>query len=88
MSQASAIGAPHVDYGEVPVAIVKESNAVADSDRIKKVVTDSLGTDYALHDLVALADIGLDAWPLNQTGKVAKHELKTAYLSKYGSQVI
>lgn len=74
------IGVPHIDYGEVPVAIVKDPNHAADSSEIKKVVADKLGTDYALHDVVALEQIGMDAWPLNPTGKIGKHELKSAYL--------
>lgn len=75
-------GAPHVDYGEIPVAVVKDPKHAEDSSWIKKTVTDRLGAEYALHDVVALADLGFETWPLNATGKITKHELKTAYLSR------
>lgn len=78
-------GVPHPDYGEVAMAIVRSPEHAADSSQIKKVVTDSLGSDYALHDVKSLADIGFEAWPLNATRKIAKHELKSAYLSRFAS---
>lgn len=72
---------PHPDFGEVPVAVVKDLEHVADADQIKRAVTSSLGAEYALHDVVTLAELGFQTWPLNQTGKITKHELKSSYLS-------
>lgn len=66
----------------MPLAIVKDLDRV-DATEIKRIVRSSLGADYALEDVRSLADIGFEAWPHNQTGKVTKHELKSAYLARY-----
>lgn len=64
------------------MAVVKDAKHAANAEPTKKIVLDRLGPDYALQDVVALADVGFDSWPLNQTGKIAKHELKSAYQAR------
>lgn len=83
--QACVIGVPHADFGKVPLAIVKDPKHAKGASEIRKAVRNSLGADYALEDVKSLADIGLEAWPLNQAGKITKHELETAYLDKFAS---
>lgn len=73
---------PNSDFGEGPLAIVKDSVQALKSDQMRKAVTDSLGADYALQDVKSLADLGFEAWPMTPSNKIAKHELKTAYLKR------
>lgn len=42
------LGVPHPDFGEVPVAVVKDLENVEGADQIKQAVTSSLGAAYAL----------------------------------------
>ena len=78
--QASVIGVPDATFGEVPVAIVRDTPQTQNSETIEKIVTRELGLDYALGDVKTLSDIQMKEFPLNQTGKVMKVTLKEAYL--------
>lgn len=70
--------------GEVPVAIVNDSETVVDRDRIKSFVVERLGKDYALGDVVFLSRLGMKTFPLNPSGKVMKVTLKEALLRLRG----
>lgn len=80
MLQAAVLGIPHPEYGEVPVAVVRDFEKVKGKDSVKQIVLDKLGPEYALEDVKALSDLGYSEWPLNATGKVMKVSLKDAVL--------
>jgi acyl-CoA synthetase (AMP-forming)/AMP-acid ligase II len=78
----SVLGVPHSEFGEVPIAVTKQeldSNRLAD---LRKLVSDKLGPDYALEDVVTLSTLGLDSFPIYQTGKVMKFILRQKYLER------
>ena len=62
------------------MAVVRDTPQTQDRERLKKIVADGLGPDYALEDVVGLSDIGMTEFPVNPTGKVPKIVLKEAVL--------
>ncbi|KAF7186137.1 Acyl-CoA ligase sidI [Pseudocercospora fuligena] len=78
---ATVFGMPHSLYGEVPTAVVAEAQSANDREKIKVIVQDSLGPDYALHEVYTLGDLGLKSFPINPTGKIVNLKLKEAVMS-------
>ena len=74
------LAVPHPEYGEVPIAVVRDSEQVKDKESVKQIVLDKLGPEYALEDVKTLSELGYNEWPLNPTGKVPKVELREAAL--------
>ncbi|KAF7195640.1 4-coumarate--CoA ligase 1 [Pseudocercospora fuligena] len=89
-SYTSVLAWPHEVLGQVPVAVVKDlEGSGKNEDEVKKEVMDKFGKDYALEHVVGLKQLGLEAFPLNATGKIMKSELVPSlkeYLEGKGKQ--
>lgn len=71
------VGLPDQIAGEVPVAIVKTAEDFATAQkRIRQLSKESLGLASSPHSVVALADLGLQAFPLAPSGKPDKKILR------------
>lgn len=68
------IGVPHPILGQEPFAIVKTFGDKSEAETTQHIL-DLFGKDYALGGAVSLEQLGLDAFPLNATGKVIKSSL-------------
>ena len=68
------IGVPHPTLGQEPFAIVKTFGDKSEAET-KQRILDVFGKDYALGGAVSLEELGLNAFPLNATGKVIKTSL-------------
>ena len=56
------------------MAVLESLNGRTEED-VKEQVLETFGKDYALEDVVILAQLGMERWPLNATGKIMKLEL-------------
>ncbi|KAI5245486.1 acetyl-CoA synthetase-like protein [Aureobasidium subglaciale] len=75
--QASVFGLPSAKLGEEIVAVVS-SLAEIKPQKLKDLVVEHLGPDYAVGKVFALQDLGMQEFPVNVTGKVMKIELRKA----------
>ena len=73
-STTSVLAWPHQTLGEVPFAVVESLNGRTAED-VREQVLQTFGKDYALEGVVTLAQLGMEQWPLNATGKIMKLEL-------------
>lgn len=82
MDQCQVLGVPHDQLGETPVAIIKtiHDQATPAIDVINAGVRSQLGNEYRLDAMYSLEDLAFGNWPLNDTGKVMKKDLKKAVL--------
>ncbi|KAK1089604.1 hypothetical protein LTR48_000364 [Friedmanniomyces endolithicus] len=74
-----AVASPIIGQG--PFAVVADFNG-KDDRQIRKCVLDLFGKDYHLAGVASLQQLGLDAFPLNTTGKVQKLEFQT-FVDRY-----
>ncbi|KAI9716625.1 MAG: hypothetical protein M1828_007603 [Chrysothrix sp. TS-e1954] len=83
--RAQVIGVPDKLYGEAPLAIIElVGDANVSKAQIEEKALKELGADYRLADVLFLKDLGLDAFPLNATGKVLKTKLREVVNSHRG----
>lgn len=72
--QACVLAYPHRELGEEPLAVLKDLGGKTEQEIMDRVVQ-VLGPDFALGKVVTLEQLGLEAFPLNATGKVVRLEL-------------
>lgn len=70
---------PHPSFGQQLFAVLASLDDV-DKEDVKRQALNSLGKDYALGGIVSLKEIGMAAFPVNDTHKVVKFEVQTALL--------
>ena len=62
------------------MAIVRGEPSAQERMRIMEAVAGKLGPNYQLYGIKTLGEIGMDEFPVNQTGKVMKFALKEAVM--------
>lgn len=84
IGEAVAFGIPHEDYGSVPVAVVKASDAgkVPTLQELNEIMLRERTKEYELAGVYELHDLGFQAWPVNSSGKIVKKELKKAVVRR------
>lgn len=83
--QAVVISIPHHVLGAEPFAVVSSFPAGKTEMQIKEHVCKALGRDYALAGLASLKQLGFVDFPVNQTHKVVRPDIRQAVL-KYMSK--
>ncbi|KAK8076019.1 hypothetical protein PG994_003291 [Apiospora phragmitis] len=78
--QTVVVPVPHHVLGAEPFAIIGSYHDGKSEAQIKKHVREALGRDYALAGLASLKQLGLVEFPLNQTHKVIRSELRSVVL--------
>lgn len=78
---AAIVGFPDPIRGEVPVAVNSGVMKQSIKARVKKIVVDSLGNDFALKEVYGLAELGMKDFPFNGQGKLLKFKLKNAIVN-------
>ncbi|PIA97621.1 4-coumarate--CoA ligase-like 5 [Cercospora beticola] len=69
---ATVFGVPHEIDGESVVAVIDSADPSNTPERIKQIVQESLGNDYALDEVYSLGDLGLRSFPIGPTGKILR----------------
>ncbi|GIZ45925.1 hypothetical protein CKM354_000907100 [Cercospora kikuchii] len=77
---ATVFGVPHEIDGESVVAVIESADITNTPERIKKIIRESLGDDYALDEVYSLGELGLRSFPVGPTGKILNLKLKEAIL--------
>ncbi|KAI0972472.1 hypothetical protein F4678DRAFT_471972 [Xylaria arbuscula] len=78
--QAVVVCIPHHVFGAEPFAVLSSFPAGMTEMQIKEYVCKALGKDYALAGLASLKQLGFINFPINQTHKVVRSELREAVL--------
>ncbi|KAI1113091.1 hypothetical protein F5Y14DRAFT_229724 [Nemania sp. NC0429] len=83
--QAVVVSIPHHVLEAEPFAVISSFPAGKTETQIKEHVCTALGKDYALAGLASLKQLGFVDFPVNQTHKVVRSEIRQAVL-KYMSK--
>lgn len=62
------------------MAVIESADITNTPERIKKIIRESLGDDYALDEVYSLGELGLRSFPVGPTGKILNLKLKEAIL--------
>lgn len=62
------------------MAVIESPDPSNTPERIKQIVQESLGDDYALDEVYSLGDLGLRSFPIGPTGKILNLKLREAVL--------
>ncbi|KAI5203087.1 acetyl-CoA synthetase-like protein [Aureobasidium subglaciale] len=73
--QATIFGLPNVQLGEEVVAVVSSMMGIK-PQKLKDLIVEHLGPDYAIGKVFTLQELGMQEFPVNVTGKVMKIELR------------
>ncbi|KAK8022711.1 hypothetical protein PG993_013478 [Apiospora rasikravindrae] len=84
--QTVVVPVPHHVLGAEPFAVVSSYGEGKTEAEIKAHVRSALGRDYALAGLASLKQLGLVEFPLNQTHKVIRSELRSVVLKHLDRQ--
>ncbi|KAK7937300.1 4-coumarate--CoA ligase 2 [Apiospora aurea] len=84
--QTVVVPVPHHVLGAEPFAVVSSYGDGRTEGQIKEHVRAALGRDYALAGLASLKQLGLVEFPLNQTHKVVRSELRGLVLKHLDRQ--
>ncbi|KAK8091563.1 hypothetical protein PG997_001924 [Apiospora hydei] len=84
--QTVVVPVPHHVLGAEPFAVVSSYGDGKTEAQIKEHVRAALGRDYALAGLASLKQLGLVEFPLNQTHKVVRSELRGLVLKHLDRQ--
>ncbi|KAF2085205.1 acetyl-CoA synthetase-like protein [Saccharata proteae CBS 121410] len=80
VGEAQVVSIPHEHWGSVPVAVVRPTSPDALpanwKQALREAIVKGMGEEAALEDVLALEELGLDAFPINGSGKVMKDELQ------------
>ena len=70
------MGLPDEEQGSVPVAVVKLDGITRTAkSALAESVASSLGKEYCLTQIYTLQELGLQNFPVNASGKIARREL-------------
>ncbi|OCL13287.1 hypothetical protein AOQ84DRAFT_359904 [Glonium stellatum] len=82
VSGVNVVGIPGPIAGEVPVAVVMQTNGIPKTDIMQSVVQ-GLGPEYALEAIMTLEELGLRQFPVTAIGRVCKNILKDGVMKHF-----
>lgn len=68
------VGVPHATWGEAAVAVLAAPSSSTETD-IRNSVRERLGKGWQPRRVITLAELGLEQWPMTQSGKISRREL-------------